>query len=151
MRLSFAVFSAVTVSIKKFSKSKIDMKKSKFSRHIIYCEFFGFGLLLVTSWINEFLDLPHFLFGGPPTPFNITENIFESLLILIVGLLVILLTLKLLNEIKHLEGLLPICASCKKIRDRHGNWVQIEGYIRDHTDAEFSHSYCPGCAKKLLV
>jgi len=127
------------------------MKKPKFSRHIIYYELFGFGLLMVTSWINEFLDLPYHLFGGLPTPFNITENIFESLLILIVGLLVILLTLKLLNEIRHLEGLLPICASCKKIRDRHGNWVQIEGYIRDHSDAEFSHGYCPDCAKELLV
>ena len=125
------------------------MKKSKFSRHIIYYELIGFGLLMITSWINEFLDLPHYVFGGPATPFNITENIFESLLILIVGLLVILLTLRLLNEIRHLEGLLPICASCKKIRDRHGSWVQIEGYIRDHSDAEFSHSLCPACANIL--
>ena len=125
------------------------MNKSKLSRHIVYYELFGFYLLIVTTWINEFLDLPHQLFGGQPTPFNITENIFESLLILIVGLLVIWLTLKLLHEIRHLEGLLPICASCKKIRDTHGNWLQIEGYIRDHSDAEFTHSICPDCAKKL--
>jgi len=125
------------------------MNKSKLSRHIVYYELFGFCLLIVTTWINEFLDLPHQLFGGQPTPFNITENIFESLLILIVGLLVIWLTLKLLHEIRHLEGLLPICASCKKIRDTHGNWLQIEGYIRDHSDAEFTHSICPDCAKKL--
>ena len=126
-----------------------DMSKSKFSRNIIYYELIGFCLLIVMTWINEFLDLPHHLFGGQATPFNITENIFESLLIFIVGLLVILLTLKLLHEIRHLEGLLPICASCKKIRDGHGNWLQIEGYIRDHSDAEFSHSICPDCAKKL--
>ena len=125
------------------------MNKSKLSRHIVYYELFGFYLLIVTTWINEFLDLPHQLFGGQPTPFNITENIFESLLILIVGLLVIWLTLKLLHEIRHLEGLLPICASCKKIRDSHGNWFPIEGYIRDHSDAEFSHGICPDCAKKL--
>jgi len=125
------------------------MNKAKFSRLIIYYELFGFCLLIVTTWINEFLDLPQQLFGGQPTPFNITESIFESLLILIVGLLVILLTLKLLREITHLEGFLPICASCKKIRDSHGNWFQIEGYIRDHSDAEFSHSICPDCAKKL--
>ena len=125
------------------------MNKSKLSRHIVYYELFGFYLLIVTTWINEFLDLPRQLFGGQPTPFNITENIFESLLILIVGLLVIWLTLKLLHEIRHLEGLLPICASCKKIRDTHGNWLQIEGYIRDHSDAEFTHSICPDCAKKL--
>ena len=57
---------------------------------------------------------------------------------------------KLLNEeIKVLRGFLPICASCKKIRDDKGYWNQIESYIRDHSEAEFSHSICPDCAKKL--
>jgi len=128
---------------------KLDMNKTKGSRQIIYYELFGFCLLIFMTWINEFLDLPQHLLGGQPTPFNITESIFESLLILIVGLLVILLTLKLLREITHLEGLLPICASCKKIRDSHGNWIQIEEYIRDHSAAKFSHSICPACAKEL--
>ena len=73
------------------------MNKSNFSRHIIYYELFGFCLLIVITWIDEFLDLPHHLFGGQPTPFNITEIIFESLLILIVGLLVILPTVKLIS------------------------------------------------------
>jgi hypothetical protein len=56
---------------------------------------------------------------------------------------------KALSEIKTLSGLLPICASCKKIRDDSGYWNQIESYIRDHTEAEFSHSLCPICAEKL--
>jgi hypothetical protein len=127
----------------------LDLNKSKFSRQIICYELFGFCLLIFMTWINELLDLPQHLFGGQPTPFNITESIFEGLLILIVGLTVILLTLKLLREIRHLEGFLPICASCKKIRDSHGNWLQIESYIRDHSEAEFSHGICPDCAKKL--
>ena len=50
---------------------------------------------------------------------------------------------------KTLSGILPICASCKKIRDDEGYWKQIESYIRDHSGAEFSHSICPECAKKL--
>jgi hypothetical protein len=54
-----------------------------------------------------------------------------------------------LAEVKQLSGLLPICASCKKIRDDTGYWNQIESYIRDHSEAEFSHSICPDCAKKL--
>ncbi|MGA2225041.1 MAG: PAS domain S-box protein [Syntrophobacteraceae bacterium] len=54
-----------------------------------------------------------------------------------------------LARIKVLSGLLPICANCKKIRDDQGYWRQIEVYIRDHSDAEFSHGICPGCAKKL--
>jgi len=54
-----------------------------------------------------------------------------------------------LSEIKTLSGLLPICASCKKIRDDKGYWNQIEAYIRDRSEAEFSHSICPECAKHL--
>jgi len=56
---------------------------------------------------------------------------------------------KALEEVNVLSGLLPICASCKKIRDDTGYWNQIESYIRKHSDAEFSHSICPDCAKKL--
>jgi len=54
-----------------------------------------------------------------------------------------------LSEVKTLSGLLPICSSCKKIRDDKGYWNQIEVYIRDRSDADFSHSICPECAKKL--
>jgi len=54
-----------------------------------------------------------------------------------------------LAEVKTLSGLLPICANCKKIRDDKGYWNQIEVYIRDHSEADFSHSICPECAKKL--
>ena len=54
-----------------------------------------------------------------------------------------------LREIKTLSGLLPICMSCKKIRDDKGYWNQIEIYIRSHTQAEFTHGLCPECAHKL--
>ena len=54
-----------------------------------------------------------------------------------------------LAEIKVLSGLLPICASCKKIRDDKGYWNQIESYIRSHSQAEFSHGLCPDCARRL--
>jgi hypothetical protein len=48
-----------------------------------------------------------------------------------------------LDRVKTLSGFLPICASCKKIRDDKGYWNQIEQYIREHSEAEFTHSYCP--------
>lgn len=54
-----------------------------------------------------------------------------------------------LMEIKTLSGLLPICASCKKIRDDSGYWNQIEIYISDHSDATFSHGICPECKINL--
>ena len=54
-----------------------------------------------------------------------------------------------LNQIKTLRGIVPICANCKKIRDDRGYWNQVEVYVRDHTEAEFSHSICPDCMKEL--
>jgi len=53
-----------------------------------------------------------------------------------------------ITEIRTLQGILPICCSCKKIRDDKGSWTQVEAYIRDHSQAEFSHGYCPECAAK---
>ena len=54
-----------------------------------------------------------------------------------------------LASIKTLRGMLPICSSCKKIRDDKGYWSQIEAYMSDHSDAEFTHALCPECAEKL--
>jgi CHASE3 domain sensor protein len=52
-------------------------------------------------------------------------------------------------QVKVLDGLLPICANCKKIRDDGGYWNQIETYVREHSEADFSHSICPECAARL--
>ena len=54
-----------------------------------------------------------------------------------------------LKKVKKLTGLLPICASCKKIRDDQGYWQEVETYIHQHSDAQFSHSICPDCRKRL--
>ena len=56
---------------------------------------------------------------------------------------------KAMQEVKVLSGFLPICASCKKIRDDTGYWRQIEDYISKHSNALFSHGICPDCSKKL--
>ncbi|MBF0557469.1 MAG: PAS domain S-box protein [Nitrospirae bacterium] len=54
-----------------------------------------------------------------------------------------------LAKVKILSGMLPICASCKKIRNDEGYWTQIEAYIKEHSEAEFTHAICPDCGKKL--
>ncbi|MFQ5645751.1 MAG: response regulator [bacterium] len=56
-----------------------------------------------------------------------------------------------LAEVRRLSGLLPICASCKKIRDDTGYWNQIEQYIKDHADVDFTHSICPECTRKFYA
>ena len=50
-----------------------------------------------------------------------------------------------LSSVKQLQGLLPICSYCKRIRDDQNYWQQVESYIGAHTDVQFSHSYCPDC------
>ncbi|MGH7521912.1 MAG: MHYT domain-containing protein [Gemmatimonadales bacterium] len=51
-------------------------------------------------------------------------------------------------EVKTLQGILPICASCKRIRAEHGQWQAVESYVREHSNAEFSHGLCPDCAAR---
>lgn len=54
-----------------------------------------------------------------------------------------------LNEVKTLKGFIPICASCKQVRNDDGYWQQVEQYVQDRTEAQFSHGICPACARKL--
>ena len=57
---------------------------------------------------------------------------------------------KALSEVKQLRGILPICAYCKKIRDDKNYWQQVESYFALHTDAKFSHSFCPECYEAIV-
>ncbi len=54
-----------------------------------------------------------------------------------------------LKNVRHLQKLLPICSHCKKIRNDQNYWQQVEGYISEHTDVQFSHGICPECLTKL--
>jgi len=56
-----------------------------------------------------------------------------------------------LSQIKVLETFLPICAQCKKIRNQEGVWQQLEDYIGQHSNTQFSHGYCPECAKNIMA
>jgi hypothetical protein len=54
-----------------------------------------------------------------------------------------------LSNVRSLSGLLPICSSCKKIRDGAGQWNMLETFIENHSHAHFTHSFCPDCARRL--
>ena len=105
--------------------------------------------ILIFIWCDEVFDIPHLLFGAPLSPLNWEESLFESICIGIFGAVLIGVTHKLFKRLNHLEGILPVCASCKKIRDKAGNWQHIESYIRERSAAEFTHGICPECAAKL--
>lgn len=55
-----------------------------------------------------------------------------------------------LSQVKQLQGILPICSHCKKIRNDQNYWQQVEGYISDITELQFSHSICPNCYETIV-
>jgi hypothetical protein len=59
--------------------------------------------------------------------------------------------LKFTTQVQQLEAFLPICSYCKKVRDDHNYWTQIEAYINQRTGSEFSHSICPDCYNRIIV
>lgn len=123
--------------------------KYYFSKRIIIYEAILFIFAVSVIWIDEIIDIPHLIFNAEPTPINWKEALFESIVIFVFGIVIIGMTTKLFKKMKSLEGILPICSSCKKIRDDKGTWHHIEGYVRDRSEAEFSHGICPECEKKL--
>jgi len=119
------------------------------SKRVIIYEIIAFAFIILFLWLNEVVDIPFKLLGAEATPINWRESLFESLCIVILGVVIIGYTIMMFRRMKYLEGLLAVCASCKKIRDEKGNWHQIESYIRDRSEVEFSHSICPECAERL--
>ncbi len=128
--------------------------------HIDYRATIGSALLSGAIWF-----LADFLTGHPYSSsfFEIWNALTRALSFLAIGLTVARIRELLdnekkvseklrqaLSEIKVLENFLPICAECKKIRDKDGEWEELEVYIGRHSNTRFSHGYCPECAKKAL-
>ena len=118
-------------------------------KKVITYELIAIAGMIALIWLDELIDIPQLILKAQLTPVNWREALFESIIIVIFGMVLIGYTKKLFRRMKYLEGILPVCASCKKIRDKKGEWHQIESFIRDRSEAEFSHSICPECAKKL--
>ncbi len=123
------------------------MSKKILTKRIILYELTGFGVVILALWLDEVLDLPHYLFGTLATPINWAESIFETVLVLTLGALIILLSWQCLKRIKYLEGFLRVCSFCKRIRVER-EWIPIEQYITTHSEAEISHTLCPECTEK---
>jgi PAS domain S-box-containing protein len=94
----------------------------------------------VTSWTED---------GKPLMMYGTHQDITKEKIALVEKENLIAKLEKALSEVKMLSGMLPICASCKRIRDDKGYWNQIESYIKAHSEADFTHGMCPECAKKL--
>ena len=125
--------------------------KSKTLHIITISQLSVFLLLLCLTLGNEIIDVPHYVFHDAPTLYSqrTGEIIIELSIFFIVMVFEAALLKDLYKRIRLLEGFLPICANCKKIKNTEDQWVQIEQYITKHSLAQFSHGICPDCARKL--
>ena len=123
------------------------MKKVTLENAMVLVELIGFTMVVALIWIDEILDLPHHLLGAEETPLNWSECLIETAVVAVVAVFIALLTRQVLNRVRYLEGLLPICSFCKKIRSGD-EWVPVERYIADRSDADFSHGLCPECLRE---
>jgi hypothetical protein len=125
--------------------------KSKTLRLLILFQIIVFLLFLGLTLCNEIIDIPHFIFGDTATSFaqRRGEIGIELTIFLIVMVIQIGFFAKLYRRIRILEGFIPICANCKKIKNSDNAWQQMEKYITEHSLAQFSHGICPDCAAKL--
>ena len=134
-------------------KKKININTNKLitkniitARAVSY-QLIGYGILLFLIVGDEIFDFPHNIFGAPATPINWPETFIEGTYIVLLCAFTIYLSLRFLNQIKFLEGFLPICSYCKKIQEDK-EWKSLEEYMSDHSEALFSHGLCPDCVEK---
>jgi hypothetical protein len=109
-----------------------------------------FLLFVFLTLSNEIMDIPHYVFGDAPTSYSqrLGEVLIELSIFMIIMAIQIVLFRVLYKRIRILEGFLPICANCKKIRNEENEWEQMEKYITQHSLSQFSHSICPACLEK---
>jgi hypothetical protein len=105
----------------------------------------SFATFLILTWVDEELILPNIDSWIPFASPKIIAGFLESFWLIILFILTTRFQIVSWRRIKLLEGILPICSYCKKIRDKQGKWNQVESYVSDKTDANFSHGICPNC------
>jgi hypothetical protein len=119
--------------------AKSELSKISALKWVLIAEIGGLIIIILSCWLTEFYD----------PPFSWSQVLIETAAIAIVGSLTLYFTLQLIKRIKYLEGFLVICASCKRIREIDGRWVNFEQIISSKSELQFSHGMCPECAKKL--
>ncbi len=115
---------------------------------MLYAQALGFAITIALVWIDEIADLPHLLLGAPATPANWRESLSETLLIGGLGVACTLALAGRLRRLRVLEGIVPMCFCCHKVRDEAGQWAPVEKYIAERSAASVSHGLCPECLRR---
>jgi hypothetical protein len=108
-----------------------------------------FSIILITIWLDEFIDLPIILFNAPPTPYRLEEYLIETGLISIVAVIITALTIIGLKKIERFENYLRVCAWCKSVW-LDGKWVKFEHYLESRHELRSTHGICEKCHERFL-
>lgn len=118
------------------------------AHQVIWIECLGFIVVIGLSWLDEFVELPRWMFGGSGVS-NWRESALESIVALLVWLAVLIGTKRVLNRFYYLEDQLKMCAWCRRF-ERSGEWLSLEDYLKQELGIETSHGICANCGRKLL-
>jgi hypothetical protein len=124
------------------------MYVQKSGSKVLWYECFGFGLILLLSWINKAVDLPHLLVGGDLHASKWRDSAMETVLILLIWAFVHSLTRRLVARLHYLEGMLRVCAWCRKVGQGE-RWMRLEEYFAKDFKIGTTHGVCPECLKRL--
>ena len=124
------------------------MKMMKGGSRVIIYECAGFGLILLLSGLNNLVGLPHLLVGGEGAVSRWRFGVMETVIILLIWAFVFSITRRLLRRLRHLEGMLRVCAWCHKI-GQGDKWMRLEDYFAEDLEIGTTHGICPDCRKKV--
>ena len=124
------------------------MKVRKSGSRVLWYESIGFGLILLLSWLNKAVDLPYLIAGGNGGLSKWRDGVIETILILLIWAFVLSLTRRLTDRLHYLEGMLRICAWCRKV-GHDDKWMRLEDYFAEGFHISTTHGVCPECLKKI--
>lgn len=124
------------------------MKVIKGGGRVILYECIGFGVILLLSVLNNLFGLPQMIVGGEGVVSRWRYGVIETVIILLIWAFVFSITRRLLQRLHHLEGMLRMCAWCRRIG--HGDrWMTLEDYFAEGLKIGTTHGICPECRKKV--
>jgi hypothetical protein len=116
--------------------------------YVAFWQFLTFALLLVLVWLDEVMDFPSLYYGEPPSDIDWIRASVLSAGVIIVGFVTIAHTY--VQQGRMMKGIITVCSYCHNVHIHEKVWSQMEEFVSEHTQAEFSHGICPACYAKLL-
>ena len=123
------------------------MKVTRSASRVLLCQSAGFGLIALLAICNHFLDLSNLFAGSSLQTSRWTDGVLETVIILLVWAFAFSVTRRLLLRLRYLEGMLRVCAWCRKIGQGE-KWMRLEDYFSEGFDIRSTHGICPDCLKK---